>query len=187
MTRRVVSVVSTGAALALGIGLFAAVDANSGDAADGAAVPVAVKSVVRQSVGAPRSPLRADAASMISRVGATPGGQTFYRAPTDDGGSCLITPTGLLSSCLTSTVRDPGTVTLADDASNDDQPAIVFGQVTPEVTAVSVSVTGKLRSADLADGVYSLTLPGAETSLDDVKKVHFTLANGRVISRLIHR
>ncbi len=186
MSKRILSAVSTCAAVALGIAVFAAVEPGGGSAADDAAIPASVKAVVEQAREAPHSPLLATAATQISKVDSQPGGQTFYRVPTADGGSCLVTSTGLLSSCLTNASRHPGTVTLTDDASDDDRPGIVFGQTIPGVTAVRVIVAGGSGSAELGDGVYSFALPTAETTLDDVKKVQFRLTDGRTVTRVIH-
>lgn len=187
MNRRLLSLITTSAALALGIGAYAIVaDADPTGAVD-KPIPEDVREAVQQAATAPGSPLRTDAAASISTaLDAAPGGLTFFRAPTADGGSCLVTSSGIVSSCLTASVRHPGTVTLIDDSEADEQPAIVYGQIEPSVTGVSVVVAGKTMQAAIGGGMYTLTLPDARLNLDSVKQVNFTLTSGRTVSRVIH-
>lgn len=179
LTWWLVGVVLVGAAFAV----YAAVD--SAEASDQRSVVTSdIRAIVADSVGAPGSPIAPGAENSISHLytPADPSLPGFFTVPTKDGERCIVTSDAVFGSCLQ---RDlPGTVTVRDDSTGDGVPPFVYGLVRPNVVAVSVSVKEVAEPpTTLKDGFYLLKLQSADSRVDDVDRVSFTLKNGRTIVR----
>lgn len=189
--KRVGPLLLTVGAMAVGIGIYAAVDraepseAGSLQAADqAAAVTPAVRDAVQSAEGGPL-PLAPGASDAIRHLftPSDPGLPALFTVPTADGGECIVSSVGVIASCLPRASSLPGTITAADDSEGDDLPPFVYGLVRPSVRGVSVSVGGSRYQAALGGGFYMFQLPSPDNRVDDLEAVVFTLGNGREVVR----
>lgn len=184
--RRILSFVSTIAVVSIGILSYAIVFApdTSGASSTVPAAAVAApaspeaRHAVETVAGADGSPLVSDAIKRIEHVftPADPELPSFYSVPEKSGGACLVTSSGVLTSCSLGSF--PGTVTIMDDSEADDIPAFVFGQVTEKVVDVTVNFEGRSEDASVGNGFYLFRLSSAAMSDESVTSVVLHLADG---------
>lgn len=161
---------------------------GDGDDSDPGVVTSHLRSIVGNASLGESSPLAEGAEDEITPLFTTPEDDSlpsFYTVPTSDGGTCIVTSSGVLASCAKarSVAEGSGTVTAIDDVEGDGVPAVVYGQTNHAVVKVVVNIAGKSYSALVRDGFYVLRFPSASLRVDEIDTVAFTMTDGSVVTR----